>query len=1236
MTTTIISDSNFKVFTYTEETTIKNGIYRIGTIQKIEQDFVRLPGSDFAELIPNSRIYFVSTNSDYEQDGIGKYVTLQVVFTDDLDTTHTIRCDYSGVDYTDDDENSYMLFTFPSHRFVSKMIILTNEGDQTNEIYSSSYKIQTLGNNHIVYGIFTRSIHANSNFLWISNESDPTGQTPIWDIREDGPPKYLGLFASWGTDVALVSHKNPMLNIDNTNIFTINDSNDGIFYTFDLTNFMNYVDADESNINNIWALDSDGMKVVYTLTHARHYPYMKSQYEELGAGTISGYSENGGGSGIPSNSGGSDGRNGSRASHRGCCLYTIGDDTYAYQCVRNSWWSYDHGLLTVASINKNDPTIHNWTTNGEKRAIDLNNPSGDNFICKQPMIVKSPYNDSEDRVYLYMISESSHEALIYRIDDDPTLSGYFDGTKQPIYTDQVFAHDIGVNERTEETSFIVSKIPEGMDMPTEFNNFVESSSPAYSGNTTPSFIVTDVSDPENPVLASVVYMNMFSTPSGDEISPWQRMSSSAIAEFSFTHADDCTVCKHLVVTGWNSNEIYFVDMADIYAPKPFWKYDLRRTYQDIIDNPIERCIVRKTPGRNWYEIFVLAGSNGSNDEMEIIHLKNVPNASFGENRDNLTSVDQLDLESNFLCYSSGVKNHTFTDMESFVSLSDELETAESGEYNKLNIKFSDNVDFNTSVYTSKSLFNNITESDRSANTFTPVSGGPSYCHFDEVPATEFYGWCPLSKNSSSHMKQEDGTSGIKFNLKGNRDANGNNTQLNNFSIVYGAPWIVDPSAVDNTIIGLGYGTFKEYYPPVGNGGSASWYDKWVKNNWSGAGIAFARYSAGYSIENIDFNDIKVKSSSMRSSVFASTCYGDINIKNCSFTGSLETLSYGCWDSGVFFSNSYEDSSLNGTITMDNVDIDFYMRGGKYSAGIIGGVLRYRSQPVVHRFSNITINGYNNTEYWPIRNYVEGNNLDLGNFYPSCFMAVVQANNNMVLDNVTINADLSSYKGDWGGNSGGILFGRLLGNAGGTTEIVLKNVHLNGDFLYSSDNGQSGTSASCFVNDEFNNNNPANKTGRGLYPYDPLDSNLTDTQKDELSPSPYGRYNTDEDTEKTENGRSCSYLGHYLIGGYVRTGYLKFSLYNFNIKGQQIFANEFVSANLMDYHESIHHYINDDGPFYVKEDVANANSNVESSTKVAVVSQGSDKIFYYWKPNDPTEDALTKKFMINDVDASYNI
>ena len=106
MTTTIIYDpTSFEVFTYSEETSPT----RKGTIQKIEQGFVTLSGSDFAELIPNSRIYFVSTNSDYEQDGIGKYVTLQVIFMDDLDTTHTIRCDYSGVDYTDDDENSFTL-----------------------------------------------------------------------------------------------------------------------------------------------------------------------------------------------------------------------------------------------------------------------------------------------------------------------------------------------------------------------------------------------------------------------------------------------------------------------------------------------------------------------------------------------------------------------------------------------------------------------------------------------------------------------------------------------------------------------------------------------------------------------------------------------------------------------------------------------------------------------------------------------------------------------------------------------------------------------------------------------------------------------------------------------------------------------------------------------------------------------------------------------------------------------
>lgn len=1128
-------------------------------------------------------------------------------------------------------------YSLPYKLFTS--IDLTIDGPNNQMIYSSSYKIQTLGNNHIATGMFSRSIHANANFLWISNESMPTGQTPIWDIREAGPPKYLGLFASWGTPEALVSNKNPMLNISNTNIFTINDSNDGIFYTFDLTNFMEYIDAGEDNINNIWAFDTDGMKVVYTFTHARNHSYKKAEYEALGAGTISGYSENGGGSGIPASSGGSDGQVGSRASERGCCLYTIGDDTYAYQCVRNSWWSFDHGLLTVASINKSDPTVHNWTTHGEKRAIDLNNPSGDNFICKQPMIVKSPYNDSEDRVYLYMISESSHEALIYRIDDDPTLSGYFEGTKQPIYTDQVFAHDIGVNERTDETSFIVSKIPEGVDMPTKFDDFVESSSPSYSGNTTPSFIVTDVSDPENPVLASVVYMNMFSTPPSDQESEWNENTNSAITEFSFTTEKNCSSCKYLIVTAWNSNEVYSVDMADIYAPKPVWKYSLNRTYQDSVDNRVERCIVRRTPESDFWwehEIFVLAGSNGSNDEMEIIHLTNVP-AGYGPGRlvyDNLVDITDEDMEGNFLCHSPGVKNHSFTDIDSFVSLSNELETAENGEYNKLNIKFSDDFDFNTPTFTSKPLFNNITESDRSANTF--VSGEVSYCHFDEVPLSEFYGWCPLSKNSSSQMTQSDGTSGIKFNLKGNRDAQGKNTQVNNFAIVYGAPWIKDASVVDNTIIGLGYGENKEYYKPVGEGGSASWYDKWVKNNWSGAGIAFARYSAGYSIENLDFNDIKVKSSSMRTSVFASTCYGDVKVNNCSFTGSMETLSYHCWDAGIFFSNSYEDSSSNGTITMNNVNIDFYIRGGKYSAGMIGGVLRYRSQPVVHRFSNITINGYNNTEYWGIRNFVENPSLHLGNFYPSCFMAVVQANNNMVLDNVTINADLSSYRGDTGGNSGGILFGRLLGDAGGTTEIVLKNVHLNGDFLYSSDNGQTGTSAACFVNDAENNNNPANKTGRGLYPYDPLDPNLTDTQKNELSPSPYGRYNTDEDTEKTENGRSCSYLGHYLIGGYVRTGYLKFSLYNFNIQGQQIFANEFVSANLMDWNSSIHHYINDEGPFYAKEEVANGNSNNGQSTKVAVNSVGSDKTFHYWKPDDPTSDALTKKFMINDVDASYNI
>ena len=112
-----------------------------------------------------------------------------------------------------------------------------------------SIKTAVLGGGHIAHGSFARYIHANGNFLWISNHVSPTGQTPVFDLRashasgDANDIVELGNFCSWGTYEHLVAHKDPMLNVEGTNIFTISDHNDGYFYTFDISNFMDFVDA---------------------------------------------------------------------------------------------------------------------------------------------------------------------------------------------------------------------------------------------------------------------------------------------------------------------------------------------------------------------------------------------------------------------------------------------------------------------------------------------------------------------------------------------------------------------------------------------------------------------------------------------------------------------------------------------------------------------------------------------------------------------------------------------------------------------------------------------------------------------------------------------------------------------------------------------------------------------------------------------------------------------------------
>ena len=503
-------------------------------------------------------------------------------------------------------------------------------------------------------------------------------------------------------------------------------------------------------------------------------------------------------------------------------------------------------------------------------------------------------------------------------------------------------------------------------------------------------------------------------------------------------------------------------------------------------------------------------------------------------------------------------------------------------------------------------------------TFTTTIDGESVVvnHFDELADEDKSGWTPLGwsrenvEGETVAPTQPDGTTGIIFEIKGTGDTR---KTLSNFKLDLKAPWKEDGD-YNNTTLG-GFGTTKSKYPCGGVSNTKSFIN--------GPRVAFSRHCAGYKLNNVNFTNIDFKSSTRSPSLFAVNVYGDINVDGVDITGDFMAQAVSCYDMGLFF--AWHNS---GNTSIKNVNIDVQMRSGRWSSGMIGSsYATATSQPRFHVFENIVLNGYHNSEWWHDCDRLGGSTTD-GGGKTGVFIGTVRAGNNITCKNVVINADVTTYRGYWS-NESGYMFGMVNGSDEFSTTITLNNVKLNGDMLWS----YGSAHAQCFGDDIMN---PSGKEGYGVYPYDPLDSSLSEQDKIDYRP-PYvtNRRASELNGERTE--RPCGWHGYYLIGHSYH--YVNLNLKDFEIQGTQYYANEILDLGIIKptyetgwptTHHPVHFYINGKGPFYYHEPWANNNSKDGTSNVVEVASELSEKKFKYYSPNDPTDDALNKRFNINDI------
>ena len=559
------------------------------------------------EINSPTRVFFLISDEIDNQDDPIQVTIKQLNETE----SKSIICPYT----TTIQDKHFFSFT---HNLISEISYdsLSSPSDPAN-LTTKSIKVATLGGSHVAWGSFARYIHANNNFLWISNNQAPTGETPIFDLRKANQNNdfneivHLGNFVSWG-GADSSGQKDPMLNVEDTNIFTIADPNDWWYKTFDISSFIDHIDADPNNLNDVLAIDTGNMKSNYLFTYGD--PSNGYGYNGLGIEPIVGKSVPGDGSVNPN------------PAQLGNCLYTVGNTTYTYLSC-----NFGGGKLIVGSFSNDDVSSHTWTSHNEIHSLDTKNDTDENFLCRMPHIVRN-----DDKVYLYLIDDLKNQCLIYRIDDDPSCLGYYKGEKTPIFTSSVIACDAldsaGVN--------IFCSVPNSFSYDSANNvnlqTFYESKS-SYTGINAPTFYLTDTSDAENPETITAVWMNLFSSAPENAEGEWVENDNSVVAQSYYSESEEL-----LIFVAWNCNEVIFVDIADPNNPIPRRKLNLNRTYQDSIDNTIERL----TGSGNF--IYILAGASSTKLDIEFIAI----NISYlgNELRSN-NEVIEYD-ETNFIVWSS--------------------------------------------------------------------------------------------------------------------------------------------------------------------------------------------------------------------------------------------------------------------------------------------------------------------------------------------------------------------------------------------------------------------------------------------------------------------------------------------------------------------------------------------------------------------------------------------------------
>jgi hypothetical protein len=538
---------------------------------------------DIENISESTRVFFLISDEITEIDDQVSPIELEVKRTSENES----RTDSYPFIGTIDDKH-YFSFNF---HMVSDILFYDAPSGVSGEsdLTMKSIKVSTHGGGHVAYGSFARYIHANNNFLWISNHQVPTGETPIFDLRQANESNnfddivHLGNFVTWG-GAASSAQKDPILNVEDTNIFTIADPDDWWYKTFDISSFIDHIDADPDNLNDVLAIDTDNMKSNFLFTYGD--PSNGYGYTGLGIDPIVGKSVPGDGSVNPN------------PAQLGNCLYTIDNTTYTYLSC-----NFGGGKLIVGSFSNNDVSSHTWTFFNDTHSLDTKNSTDVNFLCRMPHIVRN-----DDKVYLYLIDDLKNQCLIYRIDDDPSGLGYYKGEKTPIFTSSIIACD--VLESAGENIFCSVPNSSSYDSANNVNlqTFYESKS-SYAGINAPTFYLTDTSDAENPETITAVWMNLFSSPPENAESDWVENDRSGVAQSYYSGSEEL-----LIFVAWNSNEVIFVDIADPSNPIPRKKLTLDRTYQDSIDNTIERL----TGSGNF--IYILAGASSTKLDIEFIAI----------------------------------------------------------------------------------------------------------------------------------------------------------------------------------------------------------------------------------------------------------------------------------------------------------------------------------------------------------------------------------------------------------------------------------------------------------------------------------------------------------------------------------------------------------------------------------------------------------------------------------------